>query len=107
MNSFNEIPIHSHDNIKQDNQTVSNNIDFISMTKRISNQNESINDFRSMVSFYIIVLIAQHISYASYSINFFLYSFCGIKFRRELIRCLSEKRPQVPRSRSTTLQNTI
>ena len=38
---------------------------------------------------YIVVIITHHISYLSYSINFFLYSFCGMKFRREVMRFLS------------------
>jgi hypothetical protein len=33
---------------------------------------------------YIAVFITQSIAYASYSINFFLYSFCGIAFRTSL-----------------------
>ncbi|CAF1011145.1 unnamed protein product [Adineta steineri] len=37
---------------------------------------------------YITIITCQHISYLSYSINFFLYSFCGMKFRRELKRFL-------------------
>lgn len=39
--------------------------------------------------FYIVVIITQHIAYLSYSINFFLYSFCGMKFRKELMKYLS------------------
>lgn len=42
--------------------------------------------------FYIVMIITQHISYLSYSINFFLYSFCGMKFRRELMKVLSRCR---------------
>ena len=38
---------------------------------------------------YFLAIILQHISYLSYSINFFLYSFCGMKFRREVTRFLS------------------
>ena len=33
---------------------------------------------------YISVLVTQYISYASYSINFFLYSFSGLSFRTNL-----------------------
>lgn len=33
---------------------------------------------------YTIVLLTQYISYASYSINFFLYSFSGMTFRTNL-----------------------
>ena len=44
--------------------------------------------------FYIVMIISQHISYSSYSINFFLYSFCGMKFRRELIRFLAKCFPR-------------
>jgi hypothetical protein len=60
-----------------------------------------------MEFFYIIVIVTQHIAYASYSINFFLYSFCGMKFRRELIRYMSKKRRSGTISRSTTMQNTL
>lgn len=35
---------------------------------------------------YITLIISKHIAYLSYSINFFLYSFCGMKFRGELMK---------------------
>jgi hypothetical protein len=42
--------------------------------------------------FYIILIISKHIAYLSYSINFFLYSFCGMKFRGELMKFLTRYR---------------
>jgi hypothetical protein len=91
VNNLSEIPHHSYENSKQHNQTLSN---VISVTNDLINQNEMMNKLKSLKLFYIIIIITQHISYASYSINFFLYSFCGMKFRREL-------------TSSTTLQNTV
>lgn len=40
----------------------------------------------SFLLIYILMIISQHISFLSYSINFFLYSFCGKKFRHEFLR---------------------
>ena len=60
--------------------------------------------------FYIIVIITLHISYLSYSINFFLYSFCGMKFRRELTRFFSrcrEDQGQSHGSRMVSAQNSF
>lgn len=42
--------------------------------------------------FYIAVLLTQSISYASYSINFFLYSFSGIAFRTSLRQIIAKLR---------------
>jgi hypothetical protein len=42
--------------------------------------------------FYIAVLLTQSISYASYSINFFLYSFSGIAFRTSLRQIIAPLR---------------
>jgi hypothetical protein len=42
--------------------------------------------------FYIILIISKHIAYLSYSINFFLYSFCGMKFRGELMKFFTRYR---------------
>lgn len=70
-----------------------------------SKQNETIeyeDNMKWAELSYIIVIITQHIAYASYSINFFLYSFCGMKFRRELVRCVSTSR----RKLTDTIQNT-
>jgi len=109
-----EILPQSHENLKQHNQnssTMINNSDFIYISikppNRIDLSDSNYNDIKWMEFFYIIVIVTQHIAYASYSINFFLYSFCGMKFRRELIRCMSEKRRSVTISRSTTMQNTL
>lgn len=109
----NEILIQVQEKIKLYNQNSSmevNNIDMTHITKKISGQNDASDnssDLRWMQLFYIIVIITQHIAYASYSINFFLYSFCGMKFRRELIRWMSQNRRPRGMSRSTTVQNAI
>ncbi|CAF1564707.1 unnamed protein product [Rotaria magnacalcarata] len=42
--------------------------------------------------FYIVTLITQLISYASYSINFFLYSFSGVAFRTSLRQIFNKLR---------------
>jgi hypothetical protein len=110
INSSNQTPIKLHDNFKQHNHTsfISiNNIDLTPMIRKVSNQNDATNDSPLWRIFYTILFITQHISYASYSINFFLYSFCGIKFRRELLRFMSKRRQKKTRSRSITLQNII
>ncbi|CAF2073708.1 unnamed protein product [Rotaria magnacalcarata] len=52
-------------------------------------ENKSVINVNFFLIFYIVVIISQHISYLSYSINFFLYSFCGMKFRQELVKYLS------------------
>jgi hypothetical protein len=52
-------------------------------------ENSSKINIKLFQLFYIIMIISQHISYLSYSINFFLYSFCGMKFRQELMKFLS------------------
>ena len=44
-------------------------------------QSATIVDHVGIHLMYITVLLAQYISYASYSINFFLYSFSGVAFR--------------------------
>lgn len=41
---------------------------------------------------YITLIISKHIAYLSYSINFFLYSFCGMKFRGELMKYFTRYR---------------
>jgi len=103
--SYENLPHH------QNSSTLINNSDFTYISIKSSNQIDlsytNNNDEKWMEFFYIIVVITQHIAYASYSINFFLYSFCGMKFRRELIRCMSKKRRSVTISRSITLQNTL
>ena len=89
-----------YENIKQHNQTLPS---YSSKQNEISNYDQN---FKWAEFYYIIVIITQHIAYASYSINFFLYSFCGMKFRRELLRFMSPKNRQIPVSRSITVQNT-
>ena len=96
-----------HENSRQFNQTllptstIINNLDVEqSHTIQVSD-----GQLEWTQLFYIIIIITQHLAYASYSINFFLYSFCGIKFRSELIRCMSKRRRYMPSSRSVTLQN--
>ncbi|CAF0829852.1 unnamed protein product [Adineta ricciae] len=70
------------------------NLSFILTTPTSMSSRES--PARSKISFldvfYIVMIITQHVSYLSYSINFFLYSFCGMKFRRELMKVLSRCR---------------
>jgi hypothetical protein len=54
-------------------------------TKHSSSQDsEVIDDQIAIHLLYISVLITQLISYASYSVNFFLYSFSGVAFRTSL-----------------------
>jgi hypothetical protein len=103
IDNSNEIPIQSQENFKQYNQTLLNNISFISIQNGISNDN---NHLKWIELFYILIIITQHIAYASYSINFFLYSCCGMKFRRELLRYVSKRCGKRRTSRSTTVQNT-
>jgi hypothetical protein len=107
INNSDQISINLHDNFKQHNHTSSNNIDLTPMIRKASNQNDINNDSPLSRIFYIILFITQHISYASYSINFFLYSFCGMKFRRELVRFMLKRRQKKTRSRSITVQNII
>lgn len=54
-----------------------------------SKGNQSIINRNFVLILYVAMIITQHISYLSYSINFFLYSFCGMKFRRELAKYLA------------------
>ncbi|CAF0920950.1 unnamed protein product [Rotaria sp. Silwood1] len=106
INDVNETVTNLNDNFKQYNETsstLSNNIDFSHTTKDTSEQNDTINHLKWMKLFYIMTIITQHISYTSYSINFFLYSFCGMKFRRELLKCMLTQRRQLPTTRSVTL----
>lgn len=44
------------------------------------------SNFKVFQFLYILTIVTHHIAYASYSINFFLYSLCGVKFRQELVR---------------------
>jgi hypothetical protein len=55
-------------------------------TKHISSSDDIdvVDDQILIHLFYIAVLLTQLISYASYSINFFLYSYSGIIFRTSL-----------------------
>jgi len=79
-------------------------------TTTIYRENPSRINFKFYRIFYIILIISQHIAYLSYSINFFLYSFCGMKFRGELRKAISryrkyQRRQQTLRNRSR--QNSI
>ena len=92
------------------NQTLSTeSADAVSLHRvaKTSHENEMTNDLRRMEFIYLMVVITQYLSYASYSINFFLYSFCGMKFRRELVRFITKQRQQLGASRSLTVQNTL
>ena len=94
----NIISIDREDHLSSVNQT-------LVIIPKFSKQNETIeyeDNMKWAELSYIIVIITQHIAYASYSINFFLYSFCGMKFRRELVRCVSTSR----RKLTDTIQNT-
>ncbi|UJR38083.1 hypothetical protein I4U23_030764 [Adineta vaga] len=105
-----EISHQVSDDVIQYNQTSSiytDEIDLLHQTRRLSNENEMYNHLKRMEFIYLLIVITQYISYASYSINFFLYSLCGIKFRRELIRFISRKRRSLGTSRSVTVQNTL
>lgn len=65
-------------------------------------ENYSKIDWRTYKIFSIFLLITVHVSYLSYSINFFLYSFCGIKFRGELMKFLSRVRRSTGTSKRTS-----
>lgn len=88
----NETLTHFNESLQQYNNTSS----------ILSNGNDRTSRLKWVDLFYIMIIITQHISYASYSINFFLYSFCGIKFRRELLKCMSTQRRSLARSYSPT-----
>jgi len=80
------------------------------LTSPIYMENGSKSNFKFYTVFYIIVVISQHIAYLSYSINFFLYSFCGMKFRGELMRVVSRLRKYKKREQTLhigTRQNSI
>jgi hypothetical protein len=105
INNHTGIPIQSYENFKQYNKSSPTSV---YIPRQTTIQNEIIvdnNNLQWMELFYIIVIITQHIAYASYSINFFLYSFCGMKFRGELIRYMSNHRRTIAASHSTTQQN--
>jgi hypothetical protein len=65
---------------------------FYSTISTTYKENSSKINIKFYQIFYIILIISKHIAYLSYSINFFLYSFCGMKFRGELIRFLTRCR---------------
>ena len=84
--------------------TTNSNASYKMSSESIQKMNEATafwDDFR-----YGLLVFNQHLSYASYSINFFVYSFCGMKFRRELVRCMSKTYRPITLSRSMTTQNT-
>lgn len=64
--------------IQTNNQTINKN------DQNILHETDIVDDQIVIHLFYIAVLITQLISYASYSMNFFLYSFSGITFRTSL-----------------------
>lgn len=68
------------------------NIEYSNLFSSIPIHNQSEANFKVYQIFYIILIICQHIAYLSYSINFFLYSFCGMKFRGELVKFISRCR---------------
>lgn len=104
----NEIVVHHLGGIvPQQNETSFDNREFLHQTKLLSDENEMANHLKRMEFIYVLVVITQFISYASYSINFFLYSLCGMKFRRELIRFMSKKCHPKGATRSTAVQNTL
>lgn len=70
--------------IINNNQTFNDNTSSIDIDQRSREINWQAYQLIS-----IFFLITLHISYLSYSINFFLYSFCGRKFRSELMKFLS------------------
>jgi hypothetical protein len=86
------------------NETLSrlNNIELNYMTTSTQIESKSNINVKLYQLFYIIVIISHHISYLSYSINFFLYSFCGMKFRRELMRYLSKRYTKYHQQRQTS-----
>jgi len=93
INNSNPININLLNN---SNETLFENSDFVystatTITAAYTNNQSKIN-FKFYQIFYIILIISQHIAYLSYSINFFLYSFCGMKFRGELMKVVSRYR---------------
>jgi len=83
------------DHFKQTTNLTNNqlkNFVFIQTNNNTMNKNENlpshdmdiVDDQILIHLFYIAVLLTQLISYASYSINFFLYSYSGISFRTSL-----------------------
>ena len=58
----------------------------------LSHDVEIIDDQILIHLFYILILVTQLISYASYSVNFFLYSFSGVAFRTSLKQWFSKLR---------------
>ena len=104
-NEFSSLQIHQNiEEYNQNSSTVFFIFDSISNSSNVTSNYD--NHFKWAESFYIIVIVTQHIAYASYSINFFLYSYCGMKFRRELKRYMSKNHRQTTISRSITIQNT-
>lgn len=74
------------------NLTNIDNMNLISSTITTIVHTQSKSSFKVYQIVYIIMIICQHIAYLSYSINFFLYSFCGMKFRGELMKFISRCR---------------
>ena len=82
-------PFHQHQNLSN-----------VQLTNGFSNQTEPVmvlgtsklEDSVGIHIFYIAVVLTQMIAYASYSVNFFLYSFSGITFRTSLRQILRKFR---------------
>jgi hypothetical protein len=102
----NSIPVEEpYEDMKQYNQSLPS-FDSATHSSKLNEIPNYDQNFKWAELYYIIVIITQHIAYVSYSINFFLYSFCGMKFRRELLRFMSPKNRPLTISRSNTVQNT-
>jgi hypothetical protein len=89
--------------------TISENLSLMFTTTAATlKKNSSKKKINFRLIFYILLIVVNHIAYLSYSINFFLYSFCGMKFRRELTRLLArygKYRKQMQTSRIPIAQN--
>ena len=88
--------------------TMNENLSLMFTTTAATLKKNSSKKFSWYLIVYVIVIVANHIAYLSYSINFFLYSFCGMKFRRELTRLLTrygKYRKQIQTSRILIAQN--
>lgn len=64
----------------------------VETTHTLNHDTSVIDDQITIHLFYIAILLTQLISYASYSINFFLYSFSGVAFRTSLRQIFNKRR---------------
>jgi len=76
--------------IKFDHYQQINNVSFINETISSLQHEHILEDQITIHLFYTAVLLTQFISYVSYSINFFLYSFSGINFRTSLKQLMNK-----------------